>query len=532
MGSRLLVRILSLAALAAVYFAAGKLGLQLAILHPSASPVWPPTGIAIAVVVVLGAWTWPAIAVGAFAVNLTTSGHVVSSLGIAAGNTLEALVGGMLVARYANGVRAFDRALDVLRFALFAGLCGTVLSGTVGVVSLCLEKPELWPEFGRLWTTWWLGDFGGAIVVAPALILWSRPARVAWTRVRVAEGLVLLACVFLVGEVVFLGNLFPTLNVHPLAFLGIPPLLWAALRFGPRGTATAGLVLAAMATWATLNRRGSYGTLPPNVALLLLQAYLVVTMVTALTLAAVVREREIASELLRAKADELERSNAELEQFASAASHDLQEPLRNLLIYLQLVEREVHDRIGGAAEENLRVAENSARRMLEMIRGLLAFARAGFARSRVETVDTAVVVRELLEHLRPSVEECSADVRVGALPSLPADPGQLRLVFQNLIGNALKFRGVDPPRVEIGAQRRNGEWHFFVRDNGIGIAPTHQDRVFEVFQRLNPREKFPGSGIGLATCKRIVQRSGGRTWVESEPGKGSTFYFSLPSSAA
>ena len=522
----------SLAALAAVYFAAGKIGLQLAILHPSASPVWPPTGIAIAAVVVLGGSVWPAIAVGAFAVNLTTSGHLVSSLGISAGNTLEALVGGMLVARYANGVRAFDRALDLLRFTIFAGLCGTVLSSTIGVACLCLEKPELWRESGRLWTTWWLGDLGGAIVVAPALVLWSRPARVAWTRARILEGSALLLCVLLLGEVVFLGHILPALNPHPLAFLCIPPLLWAALRFGPRGTATAGLVLAAIATWATLDGRGAYAVFPPNVALLLLQAYLVVTMITALTLAAVVREREIASELLRAKAEELERSNAELEQFASAASHDLQEPLRNLLIYLQLVERDAHGRIAGAAEENLRVATNSAKRLLEMTRGLLAFARAGFARNRVETVDTGVVVRELLEHLRASVEESSADVRVGALPSLSADPGQLRVVFQNLIGNALKFRGVEPPKVEVGALRQDGEWHFFVRDNGIGIPPTHRERVFEVFQRLHSREKFPGSGIGLATCKRIVQRSGGRTWVESEPGKGSTFYFSLPADGA
>ncbi len=514
--------------LTALYTAAGKLGLSMAILNPSASPVWPPSGIAIAALLILGRATWPAIAAGAFIVNFTTTGNAWTSVGIAAGNTLEALVAAALVERFANGRGAFDRTSDLLKFALLAGFVATLLSPTIGVTSLCLWGLP-WREFASTWSTWWLGDVGGALVLAPPLILWGRRPKLGWTRWKAAEAFGLLLCIAAVGEVVFLGDFSRLLTSVPLAFLCTPPLLWAAFRFGPRETGTAGALLAAIATWATLAGRGPYSSLSPNTALLLLQAFLVVTMLTAMSLAAVVRERSLASEMLREKARELERSNADLEQFAYTASHDLREPLRNVLLHVELVERDYAGVLGTEADGYLRVASRSARRMLGLIHDLLAYARIGTTQENVQGVEVSQVVHEVLDDMRPAIDEAHALVDVGPLPRIDADPLQLGEVFQNLVGNAIKFRREESPRVQIGAVEIAGTWRFFVRDNGIGIDKSQRERVFDVFQRLHPRDRYPGSGIGLATCKRILQRRGGRIWVESDLGRGACFWFTLPS---
>lgn len=520
--------ILRLVLVAALYIAAGKLGLGMAFLHRSVSPVWPPTGIAIAAVLLLGREIWPAIAVGAFVVNVTTAGNAWTSLGIAAGNTLEAVVGAALVVRFANGRGAFDRTPDLFRFALFAGLLATLLSPTIGVTSLCLGREQQWDRFVPTWCTWWLGDVGGALVVAPPLILWGRRPAPGWSAAKTVEVLALLLCTVAVGELAFLGGLWPELSAKPLAFVCTPPLVWAAFRFGPRETGTTGALIAAIATWATLSGRGPYAALPPNAALLVLQAFLVVTMLTAMSLAAVVRERSRASELLAAKARDLERSNAELEQFASAASHDLQEPLRNILLQVKMLERDGGAALLPPASEYVRIARESGFRMQGLIRNLLKYARIGRLGGERRPIEASDVLRGVLADMRVAIEESRAILSVDPLPRVRADPHELGEVFQNLVGNAIKFRGEHRPEIEIGAENRGSDWVFCVRDHGIGIRPDDQERVFEVFQRLNSRERYPGEGIGLATCRRILERHCGRIWVESTPGEGSSFYFTLP----
>ena len=178
---------LVLGCLAIVYFLAGKLGLHFAFVHASASAVWPPTGIALAAVLLLGRRAWPAIFVGAFFVNLTASGSIVSSLGIAVGNTLEATVGASLVARYAGGARAFERSRDYLRFVLLGGLLGTSVSATIGVFSLAISGEAAWPAFGAIWLTWWFGDAAGALIVTPVLVLWGARTGFATLRTRPFE---------------------------------------------------------------------------------------------------------------------------------------------------------------------------------------------------------------------------------------------------------------------------------------------------------------------------------------------------------
>src|SRR5437867_607978 len=189
--------------LTAVYVAAGKLALRVAFLNPSASAVWPPTGIALAALLLFGLRAWPAVLVGAFLVNVTTAGNVATSLGIATGNALEAIVGAGLVERFAGGRDSFQRPQDFLKFGVLAGLVSTTISPTLGVTSLCLGGFTRWAEYGPVWLTWWLGDLGGAMIVAPPLLLWASNPRPGWTRRQILEGAVLLLSLCLIGELEF-----------------------------------------------------------------------------------------------------------------------------------------------------------------------------------------------------------------------------------------------------------------------------------------------------------------------------------------
>jgi light-regulated signal transduction histidine kinase (bacteriophytochrome) len=333
------------------------------------------------------------------------------------------------------------------------------------------------------------------------------------------------------GDRVFTRFLLPDLGTVPVMSLVGPPLIWSALRFGPRVTATASLLLAAMATTGTLMHRGYFATVPEGSALLLLQTYLLVSISTTMVLAVVGRERERALELLRAKTRELQRSNTDLEQFAYVASHDLQEPLRNLLLYLELVEHETNSGLAAKSREHLSVARQSGFRMRGLIQDLLAYARTGVRKQTSTEVDVRDVARTVIGDLKSAIDESRAKVEVGTLPRVRTDPIQVGEVLQNLIGNAIKFRRGAEPRVQIGSLREDSEWRFYVRDDGIGIAPSEQEKVFEIFHRLNPRDRYSGNGIGLATCKRIIERLGGRIWVESKPGSGTTLWFTLPAEA-
>ena len=281
----------AVAVLATVYFISAKLGLKLAFLHVSATPVWPPTGIALAAFLGMGLRVWPGVFAGAFLANLTTAGSALTSLGIATGNTLEGVLGAWLVRRLAGGLRAFDRPPDVFKFAALAGLVGTTVSATFGVTSLSLGGYAPWANYGSIWFTWWLGDMGGALVIAPLLLLWGTTARPRWDRGRAIEAALLVASLVVVGLVIFDGLLALGTRNYPLAFIALPPLLWAAFRFEPREAATATALLSGIAIWGAVQGNGPFGRQSPNETLLLLQAFMGVTGVTTLAVAATVSER-------------------------------------------------------------------------------------------------------------------------------------------------------------------------------------------------------------------------------------------------
>ena len=238
--------------------------------------------------------------------------------------------------------------------------------------------------------------------------------------------------------------------------------------------------------------------------------------------------RKRAEEALQRTTAELARSNRDLEQFAYVASHDLQEPLRTVSGFARLLQQKYGNRLDPEANQFIEYAVDGAKRMQALIRDLLAYARVGSGDLEPAPTDAGAALQTALSNLESSIRETAAEITHGELPTVRADAGQLVQLFQNLIGNALKYRGEAPPQIHVDACRKEDHWLFSVRDNGIGIDPKHQDRIFQVFQRLHTRTQYDGTGIGLAICKKIVDRHGGRIWVESQPGPGATFSFTLP----
>jgi hypothetical protein len=240
------------------------------------------------------------------------------------------------------------------------------------------------------------------------------------------------------------------------------------------------------------------------------------------------KHRDQLEELVKQRTGELERSNRDLEQFAYVASHDLQEPLRAVGGYVKLLQHRFPEKLDAKAHQYVAGAADGAERMQRLIADLLAFSRVGTRGGAFAPADLNALLRDALNNLQTSITEAGAKVTSDPLPSLTVDATQIGQLFQNLIGNAIKFRSERAPEIHVGACQEKEHWLFWVRDNGIGIEPQYAGRIFQIFQRLHSRKHYPGTGIGLAICKKIVERHGGEIRVESEPVQGSTFYFSIP----
>ncbi len=531
-------------ALAALYFAAGKLGLSLAFIHPSATAVWPPTGIALAALILMGRRFWPGIFAGAFIVNATTAGNAATSLGIAAGNTLEALLGAAVIERFAGGREAFDSPRRFFNFVLAGTVC-PVISATMGTGSLWLGGFVPHAEFLSVWTTWWLGDVSGALLIAPLIILWANEPTLSWRPLQWFEAALILAATGAVAWIVFWNPPF-----FSLAYLSVPILVWTAFRFGRRETAVVLCLLLGLALGATLNGRGPFAADTPHHSLLRLQLFMAIIALTKMSLAIIIwRNLQVENALrraheeleervrqrtqsLREKSLALERSNQDLREFAAAASHDLQEPLHKIANFIELFRQKYSGRIDAEADQIIGYVVDGASRMERLIRDLLNYSRVGQAELAMAPVDMNEALDQAESSLEISIRQCGGRVTRDLLPKVLANETHMVQLFQNLVGNAIKFRAEQAPLVHVSARHRNGEWIFSVSDNGIGIEPKYAERIFGIFQRLHPRSRYGGTGIGLALCRKILERHGGKIWVESEPGKGSTFRFTLPFSGS
>jgi signal transduction histidine kinase len=530
---------LILAALFGLYVVAGKLGLSLAFVHASASPVWPPTGIALASLLTFGYRVWPAIFVGAFVVNATTMGSVATSFGIATGNTLEALLGAYLVNRYANGVRAFDHSQDVFKFAGFAALLSTILSAGIGVGSLALSGYAAWEDIDEIFFTWWLGDASGALIFAPLMVLWLRDWRGAPSRGRVLEAAALWLTTTFIGLAVFGEGLTRFgLMTLPLTFLCTPPLVWAAVRFRQLEAAMLVTVLSGIATWETLRGLGPFASASANEALLLLQLFMGTVSVMVISAGALVEERRRVErereDLLRraqlARA-EAETANRAKDEFLAMLGHELRNPLAAIISAVSVLDRiGQQDEVAGLARGAIRHQITHLGRLVDDLLDI-AHVTSGDIVLACEPLNLATSVQRSVSNMASTgrLERHVIDVRAEPVWA-SADPTRLNQIVANLLTNAIKYTSPGGTiRVRVGWEEEQAI--VGVADTGIGIPPSLLPHMFDLpvqgERRLDHAQG--GLGVGLTLVRRLVELHGGRVEAFSEgPGRGSEFVVRLP----
>jgi signal transduction histidine kinase len=548
----LLRRSAVLSSVTVVYFLAGKLGLTLAVFHPSATPVWPPTGLTLAALLLIGYWIWPAVFLAAFLVNVTTAGSIVTSLGIATGNTLEGLLGAYLVNRFANGRFVFLRQRDTFMYVLLAAGLSTTVSATVGVTILSATGYADWRFFGDIWLTWWLGDAVGALIVAPIIVLWAMQPAPAWSRGKAVEIAALLTLLCVVALMVFRSGPAMSGPNYPLAFVTFSILIWVAARLGPRETATATLVCVAIAIWGTLRGSGPFVRGSPNETLLLLQAFTAVIGVTALALAIGVSERRRAEEALdqlnhtlerriqdrtgtlQGAVDQLQELDRLKSAFVTIVSHELRTPLTSIKGFVENMLQGLTGPLNEKQHHYLTRIQWNAERLTRMLNELLDLSR--IEAGKMQLLPVCLSLQELLadvvDGFQPLAQRKSIDIELtfgDLMPAVQADRDKLYEVVANLLDNAIKFT---PPggRVQVRASVQDSRFvRVGVSDTGCGIPEEHRDKVFQKFYRAHAvTGSSNGAGLGLSIAKGLIELHGGTLALESEEGKGSHFYFTLP----
>jgi len=458
--------------LAVIYFIAGKLGLMLASLHASASPVWPPAGIALAASLLLGYRAWPAIFIGAFLVNVTTAGNVATSFAIATGNTLEALVGAWLVNRFAGGTNVFDRLQGVFKFALAAGI-STIISPAFGVTSLGVAGFADWANYGAIWLTWWLGDATGDLVFTPLVLLWSVASKRRWNKKEAAEVGALLLLLVVLSAVVFGGWPAVSARNYPIVLICGPIVIWTAFRFTQRETATGIFILSAIAVWGTLHGFGPFVRETENQSLLAVQWWAALLSITAMALSAGMAERRRVEEELQQQKVVVETANGTKDHFLATLSHELRTPLTPVISALESRETEP------AQTEEDRSAEPTPDLEPE-IAHLLSIDVAGY--SKLSNNEQIELLQDLNQIVR-STECFRAAETSGKLIRVPTGDGMALLFFRS---------PEEPMRcaLEISGALRDHP-HIRLR---MGVHSGPVNRITDV----NDKTNFAGSGINLA----------------------------------
>ncbi|HEX7236966.1 MAG TPA: MASE1 domain-containing protein [Gammaproteobacteria bacterium] len=522
--------VLANAVLLVVYFAAAKFGFAFfALIHPSASAVWLPTGIAMAALLLGGFRLVPAIFAAAFLANVTTAGSVASSLGVALGNTLEAVLAATLVERYAGGRQAFSSPAGILKFMLLAAFLSSTVSATIGVASLTLGGVSAEADPRAVWLTWWLGDAAGAVVVTPFIVLWWTNRSWDFASRKLGEAVLLIAAIGGAGAATFFH---PALSQYPIAFLCLAPLVWGALRFGPREIATAIVVLGVVATTATATDRGPFAILTPNESLLVLQAFLVLLSMTALPMAALTDERRAAlrrERVARAEADAASRAK---DEFLAILSHELRNPLAAISMAAAVLEAGPRSR--ESSERLVASIRRQSQHLARLIDDLLDIGRmtANKLILRKEPLDLGGAVRRCVDALTTTRGLTAGRIELDLVAVwIDADPVRIAQIVENLLGNALKHTPPDK-RIRVVVRDIGAVAELRVEDEGFGIRPDLLPKVFDPFtQGQQGLDRSAGGlGLGLTLVRRLTDLHAGT--IEAQSGgidRGSVFTLRFPS---
>jgi signal transduction histidine kinase/ActR/RegA family two-component response regulator len=533
MQARRLSTLPAIGALTLIYFVAGYFFLQLASINPSASPVWPPAGIALAALLVLGYRVWPAIFVGAFLVNFTTAGTIATSLGIATGNTLEAICGAWLVNRFAGGTRVFDRPQDVFKFAL-AAVVSTAVSPSFGVTSLALAGFAHWANYGNIWLTWWLGDASGDLIVAPLLLLLAVPStRRPWTRRDAIEVGILLLLLVGLAETVF-GGWFPiSAKNYPISFICGPIVIWTAFRFTQRETATGIFILSAIAIWGTLHGNGPFIMDTENHSLLMLQTWTAALTITAMALSAAMTERNRAQAAIEQQKDAVEAANRTKDNFLAMLSHELRTPLTPVIAALDALQADpAHSE---DSKSYLAMVRRNVELESQLIDDLLDLTRIAKDKLQLKfgPLDGHETISNVVEMCRPEADARNLSVRLNLRAGahhVTGDAAKFQQIIWNLLKNAIKFTAENGEITVSSSNPEPQSLAISVHDTGIGIESEIMERIFNPFEQgeRSFQRRYGGLGLGLAISKSLAQAHGGTLTATSEGrDRGSTFVLTM-----
>jgi signal transduction histidine kinase len=499
------------ALLAAIYIIAARAGLQLDAVSGFATLVWPPTGIALAALLLRGYRLWPGVAIGAFVANLLTDAPALVAAGIAVGNSLEAVVGTYALRRIAGFRPSLDRLQDALGLTILAAGFSTLLSATIGVSSLYVGGIVPPSRLGVTWRAWWVGDAIGALLVAPMILVWATTRRTQLQQKTLLEASAIAAVVAGTSLLIFAAA--PERNAAPFghAYVLFPALIWAAVRFGQRGAVSTAFLASVIAVWGTVKGYGPFVQPTLHQSLFEVQIFMGIVAATSLIFGASISERRQAAEELRAARDVAASANRAKAEFLAVMSHELRTPLNAISGYVDMLNLGIKGALTAEQRDAMTRIQRNQQHLTALIDDVLSFAK--IEEGRLAFAVRIVQLREVLEEVRSLVEPellkkdlalacdaCESSVQVRA------DPEKLRQILVNLLTNAVKFTD-RAGRITVGAVRDGDTVHVSVRDTGIGIPTDQLGRVFEPFFQVSGgmTRRYPGVGLGLAIARDLAR---------------------------
>jgi len=524
----------SVAILAAVYVVAARAGLMMDAVGGFATLVWPPSGLALAALLIFGRRLWPGILLGAFAANLLTGAPVLVALGIAAGNTIEAVLAVTALRQIPGFDVSLGRVRDAVGLIVFAAVLSTMVAATIGVTSLYFAGIVSMPQYTETWRAWWLGDLIGALLVGPLLLVWASPPRQLGSPRRVLEATALGVLVIATSMLIFGTSPGQDATMFPYAYMVFPLLIWAALRFGQRGAVSTAFIVSAIAVGGTAMGRGPFARPVLHESLFVLQTFISVAAATFLVMGASISERRRAENEMRTAHRQAAEANAAKAEFLAVMSHELRTPLNAISGYVDLLSLGVDGPLTNKQRTALARIQLNERHLLALIDDVLSFVKieAGRLELTIETVLVDDVLATLEALVRPVL--LRKDLSFSCNPCddgllVRADPEKLRQILLNFLANAMKFTAPGGS-VSVGAEGRGELVRIWVSDTGIGIPSDQISRVFEPFFQVEqgPTRRYPGIGLGLAISRDLSHAMAGEVRLESTVGVGTTISVLLP----